>query len=365
MQAALVVVSHNNCREGAPRQAAKLAAGLRHSFRSVATLALQGAAADGGGEPCFRIAKPPDVLALVQSELLRGHVVLVLSTVISCRHAAAIRSAIDKQPATDRHRLTIVGLVHEVRNATFAWVQPAHLQGVDRLVFVAGYTEASYGPEFAPGVPRHVIHNWLSAAERNAVDSACPPPPSPGAPVVVLMVGVVAPHKGQLDVARAFARLAADFPGAKLVLLGTVYDPKYADRIREVVSAATVAGAEERVVIAGAVSHPDVLRAMQSCTVLVHASPMESCCLSIMEAMYAGAAVLATRVGGIPEQITHGSDGLLFELGDVPACEAAMRELLSDPDRRRSLGARARCTVASRFREHDKLALFSQCIRPA
>jgi len=63
---------------------------------------------------------------------------------------------------------------------------------------------------------------------------------------------------------------------------------------------------------------------------------------SIVEAMRAGVPIVATRVGGIPEAIMDGKEGLLVEPGSRDAIVDALQRLLDDPDLRRSLGRHAR-----------------------
>jgi hypothetical protein len=65
-------------------------------------------------------------------------------------------------------------------------------------------------------------------------------------------------------------------------------------------------------------------------------------------AMSAGIPVVASRVGGLPEIITHGENGLLVD--NVPEMiAAALRQLLDNPALARSIGAAARRTVMDRF----------------
>ena len=71
--------------------------------------------------------------------------------------------------------------------------------------------------------------------------------------------------------------------------------------------------------------------------------------LSILEAMAAGLAVVATRVGGTPELVTHGETGLLVEPEDAVSTAEAIRELLTDVDLRSRMGARGRTLVLERY----------------
>jgi glycosyltransferase involved in cell wall biosynthesis len=69
----------------------------------------------------------------------------------------------------------------------------------------------------------------------------------------------------------------------------------------------------------------------------------------LVEAMASGLPVVATAVGGIPELVEHGGNGLLAEPRDVGAVIAHLACLLDDADERARLGVRARATVLERF----------------
>jgi glycosyltransferase involved in cell wall biosynthesis len=83
--------------------------------------------------------------------------------------------------------------------------------------------------------------------------------------------------------------------------------------------------------------------------VVVPSVCFENAPMSVLEPMAAGVPVIASRIGGIPEQITDGVDGLLVQPADPDALSKAMRRFSDDPEFARVLGARARETVAERF----------------
>jgi glycosyltransferase involved in cell wall biosynthesis len=76
--------------------------------------------------------------------------------------------------------------------------------------------------------------------------------------------------------------------------------------------------------------------------VVVVPSRREGYGMVVREAMAAGRAVVATRVGGLADAIEDGVDGLLVPPRDVPALRAAVERLLADPELRARLGAAAR-----------------------
>ena len=71
--------------------------------------------------------------------------------------------------------------------------------------------------------------------------------------------------------------------------------------------------------------------------------------MAILEAMAAGLPVIATRVGGIPELVTHEQTGLLVAPDDPAELAAAIERLAGDPELRAALGARAAARVAADF----------------
>lgn len=83
--------------------------------------------------------------------------------------------------------------------------------------------------------------------------------------------------------------------------------------------------------------------------VLVPSLWYENAPMSVLEAMAAGVPVIASRLGGIPEQVTDGVNGLLVAPGDARALATAMRRLEDDPAYAMSLGQNARATVVARF----------------
>jgi glycosyltransferase involved in cell wall biosynthesis len=90
----------------------------------------------------------------------------------------------------------------------------------------------------------------------------------------------------------------------------------------------------------------EILRATDIC---VQPTLAEAFGYTIAEAMACGCAVVASRVGGIPEVIEHGKSGLLVEPRDEAGLAAALERLIAEPPLRRSLGEAARRRVCERF----------------
>jgi glycosyltransferase involved in cell wall biosynthesis len=88
---------------------------------------------------------------------------------------------------------------------------------------------------------------------------------------------------------------------------------------------------------------PDLLPGFD---VFALSSRYEGLPIALLEAMAAGRACVATSVGGVPEVVTHGQDGLLVPAGDAAALAVALGKVLEDADLRAALGSSAATTGA-------------------
>jgi glycosyltransferase involved in cell wall biosynthesis len=105
-------------------------------------------------------------------------------------------------------------------------------------------------------------------------------------------------------------------------------------------------GLETRVRFLGSVSREQVLRLFRAADASVLSSAWENFPHTVVEALAAGCPVIATAVGGVPEVIREGENGLLVPANDVPALAAAIRRLFDDEELRRRLAQAAPESVA-------------------
>ncbi|MFL5828684.1 MAG: glycosyltransferase family 4 protein [Solirubrobacteraceae bacterium] len=107
-------------------------------------------------------------------------------------------------------------------------------------------------------------------------------------------------------------------------------------------------GLDDQVLVPGRV--PEVTPYLQASDVYVLPSRQEgSGSVALLEALQTGAAIVASGIDGIPEDITDGVDGVLIPPGDPAALAHALTQLLDDPARRERLGREARATYERRF----------------
>jgi glycosyltransferase involved in cell wall biosynthesis len=89
------------------------------------------------------------------------------------------------------------------------------------------------------------------------------------------------------------------------------------------------------------VDHPQVGELLERARILVLPSRQEGQPNVVMEAMARGVPVIATRVGGVPDLISHKQTGWLTEPGDAAAIAEGIREISSDGELRTRLADNA------------------------
>lgn len=162
----------------------------------------------------------------------------------------------------------------------------------------------------------------------------------------ILFLGRLREKKGVFDLIEAFSKVADAFPGARLVLAGD-------GDAAPIVTAAERAGVAERIDVPGWVEGAGKSELLERAAVFVLPSYFEGLPIGVLEAMAHACPVIASRVGGIPDVLSHGQDGWLFEAGDVVALAGLLRQVLGDRAAAAQVGAQARKTVAARFEQSE------------
>lgn len=146
-------------------------------------------------------------------------------------------------------------------------------------------------------------------------------------------------YVGRLDLEKGVLTLLRAVEMAGNVRLVVVGDGFVEDEMREFVADRHLSGVEFR----GRLNPKDVSAVLRGALALVLPSEWyENCPVSVLEAFAHGKPAIGARIGGIPELIQDGSDGLLFESGNAEQLAALMKELWQARDRAREMGIRAR-----------------------
>ena len=161
---------------------------------------------------------------------------------------------------------------------------------------------------------------------------ARPPVPLPERPQA-LFVGVLERYKNVDGLATAWRRVAPSVEGARLHLVG---DGALAPTVRRLLDELP-----EQTRWSPSLTQAQVADALDESTCLVLPSRSEGMGRVVIEAFCRGRGVIGTRVGGIPDLVEDGANGLLVEPGDVEALARAIERLLGDRDLAGRLGRAA------------------------
>ena len=146
---------------------------------------------------------------------------------------------------------------------------------------------------------------------------------------VVATAGRLTAQKALGDALAAIARV----DGASLVVLGDGPERPRLEALRDEL------GLGDRVRFLGAGTRDDVVRLFRAADVALLTSAWENLPHTVLEALAAGTPVVATAVGGVPEVVREGENGLLVAAGDVEAIAGALARLLGDDALRERLAA--------------------------
>jgi glycosyltransferase involved in cell wall biosynthesis len=162
------------------------------------------------------------------------------------------------------------------------------------------------------------------------------PGPYDGEELRLLAVGRLVPIKGFDVLLRAFAATRARVPGLLLEIAGD--GPLRAELERQAGAGVTFLGRLD-----------GVSQAYERAAAVVVPSRGEGFGMVALEAMERGRAVVASRVGGLPELVVPGETGMLVRPEDPAALSSALVELAGDLDLVRRLGANGRARALERF----------------
>lgn len=161
------------------------------------------------------------------------------------------------------------------------------------------------------------------------------------APLALLFMGQIGDRKGVFDVLKALSRISPDVRYTLTVCGGGDVDRLTAEIRRADMTA--------RVALSGWLSGEDKSAAIAGAHALVLTSYAEGMPMALLEAMSFGLPAITSPVGGIPDVVTDGANGLLVAPGDSAAIAAAIEALYRSEETRARLGEAARRTIVERY----------------
>ncbi len=186
-----------------------------------------------------------------------------------------------------------------------------------------------------------VVYNAFDAPELNApkeeARTKITEDRRPGAgDFLIISAGRLVPWKGFAALIEIMPEILKEIPNAKLLIIG---DGPERSNLKSQISNLKI---DESVLLLGRLSHKDALLHLRAGDLFVLNTGYEGFSHFILEAMATEIPVVTTDVGGNPEAITNGKDGILVEYGDKEELKEAVVRLAKNEETRRELAAAAK-----------------------
>lgn len=203
------------------------------------------------------------------------------------------------------------------------------LAAADDVVFACDFTRSLYEPFDRAGNFRVMPYG---ARPLQAVPAA-----RPDGRVRIVHIGSVERRKGQDIFLDSLVRLAASCKSKlEVVMIGRPLRPDFLEGIRPMLQSL------DFVSYLGQVPHAEIAGHVAAADIFVSSSRDEVFPVTILEAMSLGKPVIATAVGGVPEMLRDGVDGLVVPSEDSAALATAIERLTANAEARQAMGTAAR-----------------------
>ena len=248
-------------------------------------------------------------------------------------------------------RLARVPCVWHVRDLDYPEAGKRAAARANRIVANSEATARTLANGRDPGERVAVIYNGVPAVffdQRPARQEVREELQLPADEALVGMVGRMDPLKGHMEFLNAAKQVLARHDHVTFVIVGDVLFDRHKGHKRVLQNHVRDIGIYGKVLFLG--EREDVPRLLSAMDVVVQPSQVvESFGRSVAEAHAAGRPVVASNIGGIPEIVSDGVNGYLFEPTDTEAMAARILDLLTDPERAGSMGERGKQDANQRF----------------
>lgn len=281
-------------------------------------------------------------------------------------HANSVRAGVVASLASIGRGSKVIWHVHDnlpkhplstvIRVATF-------LLRPDRVITVSRATAKAFRGSFSFQGSVVTIHNGvdllqfpLRGEERPALRTALGVREDA---FLICAVGQICERKGLLELIEAFTAAHAEAPKLHLIIAGSVvfeHEKPYLDRLYRAATKPSVAGSVRFI---GQIE--DVSALLRAADLLVLNSHEEPFGLVLIEAMSSGTAVLATRVGGIPEIVRDKENGWLVDKGDTTGLAQKLLELAGNNELLKKAARQAHDATCPQFSKERFQAQIHDC----
>jgi len=233
--------------------------------------------------------------------------------------------------------LRLISKINRARPFSFEWLaarlESFTLPRSNGVVCISGYTQRAVAPLARA--------TWIVP---NAVDGAFfTIELRPAIPKEIVCVGYISTRKNQVRLILALQPLAIREKFELIFYGGADRNDSYAREFFHLLAKHPWCRFE------GYADRAGLKVALTRAAILILPSLEDNCPMSVLEAMAAGLPVAAANVGGVPDLITHGTEGLLFDPLNDGSIRDAVAELLADDGKRSALGGKARAKAVQCF----------------
>lgn len=233
--------------------------------------------------------------------------------------------------------------LHGSEMKLFVGQQPKPLQTLiawilarQNAVLVLSQSWLDYLQQIAPAAQVHILPNYVGLPDLTQRTAHT------GAPVKLLFLGLVGQRKGVYELLPAMRAVVDQGVAVRLVIGGN-------GEVAKAQGLVTDLALDEQVELAGWVNGEAKTQLLREADAYVLPSHNEGLPMSLLEAMSWGVPVISTHVGGIPELVRDGVDGLLVPAGDATALATAITRISVDGSLRDDMGRTARRRVEAMF----------------
>jgi L-malate glycosyltransferase len=290
---------------------------------------------------------PPYCLALASrmAEVAENYKLDLLHVHYAVPHAVSAMLA--QQMLAGTRRLPFITTLHGT-DITLVGVDPSYfsitkfsIEKSDGITSISDYLRTQTVEVFGVTNEIRVIKNFVNCSLYHSDDEKKGAAAyAPKGEKLIIHLSNFRPVKRPLDCIRIFAEVRQKVP-ARLLMVGDGPERVPAEHLARTLKV------QDDVLFLGKQNH--VERLIPLAHVLLMPSEMESFGLVALEAMACGVVPVATRVGGVPELITHEEDGYLEGVGDISAQAERVTGLLSNDELHYRMAKTGRWNASERF----------------
>jgi len=229
------------------------------------------------------------------------------------------------------------GWVHRQRSAMQSRLMESHcVRHAPNVISISPYVQHYYGAKLRGNtfyIPNPVKADYFNIARREEEGR-------------VLFAGKVIPRKGVTDLIEAVAAVRSRML-IKVVLAGALDNTEYVTEVKSLIARLDLS---DHFVFKGLLNESEILDEFSRCTLLVLPSYQETAPMVVQQAMASRVPVIATRICGVPDQVTHEVTGLLHEPHDVKTLATHLERLLRDKELRASVSLMAQKKAEHEYR---------------